>query len=130
MPAHVNNNRADQNIAVAQEEIRRAARNRRTAIAAVDREIPRAAPALDEGDGEPVGVDSDGDVVVSIPPHDDGDDADDVQMQMQMRPDEVDEMPAADNDLHPDTVLDEANNAAQLAAIDAATNNHLHLENA
>ena len=67
LPAHVNNNRADQNIAVAQEEIRRAARNHRTAIAAVDREIPRAAPALDEGDGEPDGVDSDGDVVVPHP---------------------------------------------------------------
>ena len=47
-----------------------------------------------------------------------------------MQPEEIDEMPAADDDLHPDTVLDEANNAAQLAAIDAATHNHLHSENA
>lgn len=67
---------------------------------------------------------------MSIPLYDDGDDADDVQMQMQMRPDEVDGMPAAADDLHPDTVLDEANNAAQLAAIGVATNNHLHLGNA
>ena len=120
--AQVNDDRADQTLNhVAAAENLQAARIQRAAIAAVDREIPRAALALNrDGDGVPDGVDSDGDVDVPIQPDDD-----DV---VQMQPDDIDYMPGGD-DLHPDIDLDDTDEAPQLAAMDVAMHNHTALEN-
>ena len=97
----VNGDRADQilNQAVAAENLQ-AAQIHRATFAAVDRDIPRAAPALNHADDAvPYGVDSDGDVDVPIQPDDDHD--------AEIQPDDHDYMPGVDDDLYPEIAFDE-----------------------